>query len=171
MQDTCTTCNVALFLPDLTKRGNRHTSKTPVIKYPYLSLSDQLFSLLKVPGVEALLDEWRQKPRKLGHYSDIFDGKVCRLDLKAPDGSLFFSNLPHQKNGPEGELRIGVNLGVDWYVLSFLKLHVLLNRALGFRTCAATSPPPTHHVLLLSRFATYRPNIGTSHVMLPIHRV
>ena len=89
-QDTCTICNVPLFLPDLTKRGNRRAAKTPVIKCPYLSLLNQLESLLKVPGVEALLDEWRQKPRQSGHYTDIFDGKVCRLDLKAPDGCLFF---------------------------------------------------------------------------------
>jgi hypothetical protein len=77
---------------------------------------DQLYSLLRVPGVKALLDEWHQTPQKLGHYDDIFDGKVCQLDLKAPDGSLFFSNLPHQKHSPGGELQIGVNLGVDWYV-------------------------------------------------------
>jgi hypothetical protein len=109
-------CNIVLFLPDLTQQGNRHTIKVPVIKYPYLSLLDQLSSLLRVPGVEAVLDEWCQKPQTLGHYTDIFDGKACRLDLKAPDRSLFFSNLPHQKNGPEGELQIGVHLGVDWYM-------------------------------------------------------
>jgi hypothetical protein len=120
MQETCTTCNVQLFQPDLTNRGNRRSAKTPKIKYPYLSLSEQLKSLLMVPGVEALLDGWREKHRKPAHYSDIFDGKVCRLDLKAPDGSPFFSNLPHQKNGPDGELRIGVNLGVDWYVYVFV---------------------------------------------------
>lgn len=119
VQDACTLCDVPLFLPDLTKRGNRRTIKTPIIKYPYLSLSDQLKSLLVVPGVEVLLDGWREKPCSSGHYTNIFDGKVCRFDLKAPDGSPFFSNLPHQKNGPNGELRIGVNLGVDWYVCHY----------------------------------------------------
>jgi hypothetical protein len=47
---------------------------------------------------------------------------VCRFDLKALDGSPFFSNLPHQKNGPNGELCIGVNLGVDWYVCHYSNL-------------------------------------------------
>jgi hypothetical protein len=36
--------------------------------------------------------------------------------LRGADGKLFFSNLPHEKNGPDGELRIGVNFGCDWYV-------------------------------------------------------
>jgi hypothetical protein len=97
-------------------RGNQRTLKTPIIKYPYTPLSDQITSLLQLPGVEALLDEWRFKPRVPGEYGDIFDGAVCRSKLKAPDGSLFFSNLPNKKNGPNGELRIGVNLGIDWYV-------------------------------------------------------
>jgi hypothetical protein len=107
---------VPIFSSDQTKRGNRRGNKTPLIKYPYLSLSDQLTSILTVPGVEGLLDEWRTKPRKEGEYRDIFDGEMCRLKLKAPDGGLFFSNLPHEIIGPRGELRIGVNLGVDWYV-------------------------------------------------------
>ncbi len=41
---------------------------------------------------------------------------MCHLKLRAPNGTLFFSNLPYEKNGPGGELRIGVNLGVDWYM-------------------------------------------------------
>ena len=115
-QDTCTNCKVPLFLPDHTRRGSLRTAKHPIIKYPYLPLSAQIESLLKVPGVEALLDEWRKRPRNIGEYGDIFDGEVCRLKLRAPDGSLFFTNLPHEMNGPRGELRIGVNLGIDWYV-------------------------------------------------------
>ena len=116
MQDMCTACNTPLFLADRTKRNNPRAIKTPIVKYPYLALSDQIASILQVPGVEALLDEWRKKPRKMGEYTDIFDGNICRNRLRAPNGSLFFSNLPHEKNGPHGELRIGVNLGLDWYV-------------------------------------------------------
>jgi len=90
--------------------------KHPIIKYPYLPLSAQIESLLKVPSIEVLLDDWCKKPQKLGEYGDIFDGDVCCLKLRAPDGSLFFSNLPHEMNGLVGELWIGVNLGVNWYV-------------------------------------------------------
>lgn len=112
--DTCMTCAVDLFLLNTTKRGNLRAMKTPIIKYPYLPLSEQIMSLLKIPGLEAVLDGWCSKPRTVGTYTDIFDGAVCRTKLKSPDGNLFFSNFPHEKNGPNGELRIGVNLGVDW---------------------------------------------------------
>ncbi|KAG2066579.1 hypothetical protein BDR04DRAFT_1121104 [Suillus decipiens] len=111
--DQCTLCNENLFLPNKTAHGNQHSIKSPIIKYPYLPLSDQIKSLLKVPGLESLLDGWRSKPRAPNQYTDIFDGGVCKTKLKAPDGKLFFSNLPHEKAGPDGELRIGVNLGVD----------------------------------------------------------
>jgi hypothetical protein len=116
MLDECAACKTPLFLSDQTKRGNSRAIKTPRIKYPYLPLSEQITALMKIPGIEALLDQWRTKPRSPGEYGDIFDGSMCRLKLKAPDGTLFFSNLPHEKNGPGGELRIGVNMGVDWYV-------------------------------------------------------
>ncbi|KIO05963.1 hypothetical protein M404DRAFT_139321, partial [Pisolithus tinctorius Marx 270] len=115
--DTCTSCHVELFLPGQTLRGNTRTLKTPVIKYPYLPLSEQIASILKIPGIEATLDEWRDKPRKPGMYTDIFDGNICRTKLKGPDGNLFFSNQTNERGGPNGELRLGVNLGVDWYAL------------------------------------------------------
>jgi hypothetical protein len=117
VQETCTACHIPLFLSEHTKQGNCRVIRTPVIKYPYLPLSDQILSVLKTPGIEALLDDWRTKPRKSGEYGDIFDGRMCRLKLRAPDGSLFFSNHPHEIKGPSNELRIGVNLGVDWCVL------------------------------------------------------
>jgi hypothetical protein len=113
-QDTCITCNISLFLPGRTKRGIQRAVKTPVIKYPYLVLSDQIKSMLKIPGVEAMLDAWHSKPRRAGKYTDIFDGDMCRLKLKDPDGKIFFLNFPTEKTGPKGELRIGVNLGLDW---------------------------------------------------------
>ena len=116
MQDMCTACNTPLFLSDHTKWNNSRAVKTPIVKYPYLPLSEQIASILRILGVEALLDEWRKKPRKTGEYTDIFDGNICRSRLRDPDGSLFFLNLPHENNGPHGELRIGVNLGLNWYV-------------------------------------------------------
>jgi len=116
MQEECNLCHIPLFLPDHTRQGNHRAVKTPVIKYPYLPLSEQIVSILKNPGVEVLLDEWRTKPRDAGVYGDIFDGRMCRFKLRAPDDTLFFSNLPHESHGPNNELRIGVNLGVDWYV-------------------------------------------------------
>ncbi len=56
MQDGCAACKTPLFLSNQTKQGNLHTIKTPRIKYPYLPLSNQITALLKIPGIEALLD-------------------------------------------------------------------------------------------------------------------
>ncbi|KAG2142992.1 hypothetical protein DEU56DRAFT_910932 [Suillus clintonianus] len=44
--DECTLCNKDLFLPDKTARSNQRSLKSPLVKYPYLPLSDQLKSLV-----------------------------------------------------------------------------------------------------------------------------
>ena len=115
-QDTCTLCKIPLFKVDEIAQGNTHTVRTLIIKYPYLPLLTQLHSILKIPGLEGILDQWCHKDHTDGVYSDIFDGDICRRHLKAPDSCLFFSNLPHKKNGPNGELHIGVNLSMDGYI-------------------------------------------------------
>ena len=146
-QELCTNCKVDLFLEDKTQCGNIRTNKTPVVKYPYLPLSEQIKSMLRIPGMESLLDGWREKPRVLGEYQDIFDGLVCHEKLKGPDGKLFFSNKPDECKGPNGELRIGVNLGVDWWVIINPQYCFLL-------TC--------------SRFSYIRSNIAPSHSLCPL---
>ena len=143
MQDVCTSCKVPLFLLSHTNRGILRNVKTPVIKYPYLPLSQQLVSVLKIPSIKALLDSWRIKPHKCGEYGDIFDGDMCHVHLKAPDGTIFFSNLPHERQGPGGELQIGVNMGVDWYVSSYHQVVL------------------TH---ICNRFSYIRSNIAPSHL-------
>ncbi|KAL4079714.1 hypothetical protein J3A83DRAFT_4368529 [Scleroderma citrinum] len=114
IQEKCTRCKVDLFLDDKTQHGNIWTNKTPVVKYPYIPLSEQITSILKIPGTEALLDGWRDKSWVPGEYQDIFDGAMCHEKLKGPDGKLFFFNKPNECQGPNNELRIGVNMGVDW---------------------------------------------------------
>ncbi|KAI6034173.1 hypothetical protein BKA83DRAFT_55423, partial [Pisolithus microcarpus] len=120
--DTCPVCKVNLFLPGQTPRGNTRSLKTPVVKYPYLPLSEQIASILKIPGIEATLDAWRHKHRTPGTFTDIFDGDICRTKLKGPDGKLFFSNDANERHGPNGELRLGVNLGVDWF--SYIRSNI-----------------------------------------------
>ena len=159
MQDACTSCNIPLFLPNHTNQGILCNVKTPIIKYPYLPLLQQLISVLKIPGVEALLDSWRTKACKSGEYGDIFNGNKCRKRLKAPDGTIFFSNLPHEKQGPDEELRIGVNLGVDWHIVLF-SLFVLTHFAIGSLTYAVTLPLPTPHARHHFQFAISHPNIS-----------
>ena len=113
-QQCCTVCGVTLFLEDKTLRGNICANKMPIVKYPYLPLSEQIKSILTIPSMETLLASWRVKPRMPGEYQDIFDGAVCHEKLKGPDGRLFFSNSLSERKGPNGELWIGVNMGVDW---------------------------------------------------------
>ncbi|KAG2351109.1 hypothetical protein BDR07DRAFT_1502581, partial [Suillus spraguei] len=108
--DQCTLCNEDLFLPDKTAHGNQRSLKSPLIKYPYLPLSDQIKSLLKVPGLKSILDGWCSKQRAPNQYINIFDGSVCKTKLKALDA------------GPDGELRVGVNLGVDWF--SYIRSNI-----------------------------------------------
>ncbi len=131
-QERCNTCQTDLFLPEHTRRGNLRAVKTPVIKYPYIPLSKQIRLILKIPGIEASLDGWRNKLRFPGEYGDIFDGKMCRLKLKALDGSLFFSN--YKRHGPNDELQISVNLGVDWCVLCVDSSNLTDDFALGSLT-------------------------------------
>ncbi|KAG1722930.1 uncharacterized protein EDB91DRAFT_1255845 [Suillus paluster] len=140
--DQCTLCNEDLFLPDKTACGNQRSLKSPLIKYPYLPLSDQIKSLLKVPGLESILDGWCSKPRSPNQYIDIFDGSVCKTKLKAPDGKLFFSNLPHEKAGPDGELHVGVNLGVDWF--SYIRSNIAPSHSSCLTSFSICNLPPKY---------------------------
>ncbi|RDX44512.1 hypothetical protein OH76DRAFT_1096209 [Lentinus brumalis] len=107
----CSNCATPLF----TFEGNwlRRSNPKRRLSFPFKSLTEQLQALLAVAGMEDHMDAWRHRSRILGRLADIFDGWVCR-NLKGPDNSPFFRHdLPE---GPDGELRIGVALGLDWCV-------------------------------------------------------
>jgi len=112
---SCTRCLSPLFEDKVTKRGKARKTQIPLLRYPYLSITEQLSPILAIPGVEQLMDQWRTIERRPGYYQDIFDGQICKT-LKAHDGSPFFSNGPDERNGPNDELRLGLLLGADWYV-------------------------------------------------------
>ena len=168
VQKKCMLCHIPLFLPDYTRQGNHHMVKTPMTKYPYLPLSEQIVSILKTPGVEALLDEWHTKPRNSGEYGDIFDGRMCHLKLRALDNSLFFSNHPHKSHGPNNELQIGVNMGVDWY-MPHLASYDLNNPGPGFLIFIATSRHSTCHVPHCFQSATYPLSFGMLYYTVLLH--
>ncbi|KAG2059487.1 hypothetical protein BDR06DRAFT_967985 [Suillus hirtellus] len=142
--DTYKNCGVDIFLPGMTQWGNLCTVKMPIIKYPYLPLSEQIKSLLKIPGLEAVLDGWCSKPRTIGKYTDIFDGDTCRTKLKGPDGKLFFSNLPHEQHGPDGELCIGVNLGANWFL--YIRSNIAPSHSLAPTSFSICNLPPEYRV-------------------------
>ncbi|KAN0074465.1 hypothetical protein V8E55_011877 [Tylopilus felleus] len=121
----CTACNALLaimaFCPQcldvFPAAGSLHTqdsclacsdraNKIPYIKYPYLPLSQQIQSLLAIPGLEKALDEWQTKPCTPGQYQDIFNGDMCHSKLKDPDGKIFFSNGTGEANGPNGSFEL-----------------------------------------------------------------
>ncbi|KIK79761.1 hypothetical protein PAXRUDRAFT_36357 [Paxillus rubicundulus Ve08.2h10] len=113
-QDTCMACNTNTFLPSQMKHGNQCSLKTLVVTYHYLPLSEQIKSLLQIPGLETILDAWYGHAHNPGKYIDIFNGAICHTRLKGPDSKLFFLN-EDEKQGPNRELCLGVNLGVDWF--------------------------------------------------------
>ena len=123
--DQCTTCGSPLWKSKLTSRGKTRKERIPLLRYPYLSISEQLPSILMMDGVEDLMDQWRTKTRNHGVYSDIFDGKICK-NLRAHDKTLFFSNQITERKGPNGELRLGVTLGADWYAFPSIIVGVQL---------------------------------------------
>lgn len=83
----------------------------PELRFPYLSLEEQLRSLLMVQGMEDLLHHWTTISRAEGKLRDIFDGKICRT-LCGPDGLPFFR--VDLTRDPLGEIRVGLALGLDW---------------------------------------------------------
>ena len=64
------------------------------------------------------MDQWHTRPWQHGVYNDTFDGKIAQT-ICAYNNTLFFSNKPIEHCGPDSKLRLGVNLGADWYVFFF----------------------------------------------------
>jgi hypothetical protein len=111
----CSRCNNFLYKARAPNAcTNRSNPPTPLLRFPFKTLESQLVALLAVPGIEAELDKWHVASRKPGVKTDIYDGNICK-NLKGHDGQCFFrNNAADKNNGPDGELRIGVTLGVDW---------------------------------------------------------
>lgn len=121
----CIKCDTALFdnKPTAAQARKGQTERNvprPLLQFPTKSLTEQLASLLLLPGLEDAMEAWRQLPRVPGEYRDIFDGEVCR-NILGPDGKEFFQYGPSESS--DGELRIGVTLGADWY--GFLHITLL----------------------------------------------
>lgn len=115
--ERCHSCDEELFRTT-TRWGKRVRTDTPIVKYPFCPISAQLEGILSQPGVETACDAWRRCQRTAGTYRDVFDGEVVR-NLKAHDGTLFWRNEPDcLTSGPDGELRLGVMWGIDWYISS-----------------------------------------------------
>ncbi len=107
----------------------------PCICLPFLSISAQLELILSAPGVEGDVDWWRNLPRHNGYYRNISDGRVWS-EILDPEGKRFFrsATMGSKKCGPDGELRIGIALAMDWCVIYFALLaptNAIIGSVLG----------------------------------------
>ncbi|KAG1789811.1 uncharacterized protein HD556DRAFT_1311011 [Suillus plorans] len=134
-------------VPFVTLQSSNHVLgvDTTIFTLPVCPTCCDIKSLLKIPGLEAVLDGWRSKPRTIGKYTDIFDGDTCRTKLKGPDGKLFFSNLPHEQHGPDGELHIRVNLGADWF--SYIRSNITPSHSSAPTLFSICNLLPEYHIL------------------------
>lgn len=150
----CDQCNMPLCHAEPTPQQRAEGKQTrddhkPRIPFAYLPLEDQLRSAFEsTPGLEDVVDDWRKQKRTEGVYKDIWDGRVCK-ELKGDDGLPFFRHdLPEM---PKGELRIGVTLGIDWYVcMCYAFAFTESVNPVGSHTFEAKSLPRTLHALYLS---------------------
>lgn len=114
--DSCKACKVPLHktqpTPAQRAQGkDTRSDRKPKVQFPYMPLEQQLRDAFAVPGLEDAVDDWRKKVRTEGIFEDIMDGRVCK-EVKGPDGLPFFHHGLAEM--PDGELRIGVTLGIDW---------------------------------------------------------
>lgn len=84
----------------------------------FRSVSSMISEFLETEGMVEKMDAWRTKDRCGDRLQDIMDGRVWG-DLKDPSGQAFF------RPGVEEELRIGVTVNLDWYVLRRMFLTTL----------------------------------------------
>lgn len=114
----CSECDTPLFkTKEILKNDfddsmdlEQHTTETPVLKFPYRSISSQLQDLLARPGIEDQIDSWRHRQRDDNRMEDIMDGEIWKT-LMGSDGKPFFDNIPN-RDAPD-ELRIAITLGFD----------------------------------------------------------
>ena len=125
----CPRCSIPLFKEHLHPPNSSIPNPTrkvliPCIHLPFLSISAQLERVLSLPGIEDEVDWWRTLSRQQGVYQDISDGKIWGKILDA-EGKEFFRSvtLNGRKCAPDGELRIGVALTMDWYLQCFTLLY------------------------------------------------
>ena len=108
----CSLCNTWLYKnvrPSTFSRFLRMTGTLqpkPALVAPYTSLRQLLTEFLSRPGMEDIIDCWRENPYQTGKYTGIWDGKVWR-NLKDETGQPFFTQCDNN------ELRIGLTAGYD----------------------------------------------------------
>jgi hypothetical protein len=81
----------------------------PVAAAPVQVLSSLLADFLSRPGIEESCNKWKTRQTAPGELHDMPDGRIWQ-GLKDHGGGLFFDD-------GTSELRLGVTLSLDWYIL------------------------------------------------------
>lgn len=114
----CSLCSHPLFrlepnIQEAHRKRGKAKHRAAYLCTPAKSITEQLAMLLSQPGVEQALKLWCHRSQVSGWLTDFFDGAISKT-LLGPDGLPFFQcDIPVDN---EGELRIGLALGIDWFV-------------------------------------------------------
>ncbi|KAG1896636.1 uncharacterized protein F5891DRAFT_912674, partial [Suillus fuscotomentosus] len=143
----CSNCDSWLFKPVsnrlfrmVTGCKAQHTQcPPPVCAAPIQVPSSLLVNFLAHGGNEVACESWQSCTVKPGELHDISDGEVW-CTIQGPDQAPFFSGMETSQ-----ELRIGVTISLDWYVIThtiFLIYHAK-NLLVSFMTLGPTEPTGT----------------------------
>ena len=125
----CPDCNIALFNPKpptLSQIIHGPSKPSPILSVPFCPLSSLLIDFLAQPGIEDAVEEWRtDEPSPPGEYNRVMDGRVWK-EIQDCNGKPFFDE---DSLTEKGELRIGVNISLDWlaFVCFTLSIYSLLH--------------------------------------------
>jgi len=111
----CTKCDIPLFSTashTLFQRlmGREPSTPPPKMSVPVAPLSEQLIEFLARPGMEHVVEEYRERKTAPEELNCIMDGRVWN-EIEGPDGKPFFNEASLTE---PGEIRLGVTFAVDW---------------------------------------------------------
>jgi hypothetical protein len=115
----CTDCENNLFNSASQSLFQQILNRAPSDPPPLLAaavapLSSLLVDFLAQPGMEEAVESWRDDPPSpQGEFNRIMDGRFWKEVLDST-GKPFFDK---ESLGEEGEIRIGVNISLDWHVV------------------------------------------------------
>ena len=116
----CPRCHLGLYLPDSTppEPMPQRRVRVPTYRLTLLLLSVQIEAFLNVEGVEVDIDRWRTTGRPEGIYTDVTKAHVWN-QIADHEGKPFFrtEQVNGKHTGPENEIRLGVHMAIDWYVV------------------------------------------------------
>lgn len=111
----CPKCDVSLFSTasqNLFQRilGREPAKPPPKRSVPVSPLSEQLKDLMARPGMEQIVEEWRDRPQATDELNCMMDGRVWKT-IPGPNGQPFFDR---DSLTEDTEIRLGVTFALDW---------------------------------------------------------